>query len=132
MRFEHQMSLASQTSLSRTPLNINKIFEPTAIGPNTGMPLKQRFPTGGPGPLESETSCWGPEIQFEWESLHVVGCTFFKWTKIYESLQVLLLKRTLSNLIIAANVTNLAIEIAKFVHCFTLQLPHWRWLVMRL
>jgi len=28
----------------------------------------------------------------------IVGCTFFKITKIYESLQVLLLKKTLSNL----------------------------------
>jgi len=30
------------------------------------------------------------------ESLYVLGCTFFKRTEFYESLQVLLLKRALS------------------------------------
>ena len=45
---------------------------------------------------------------FKDESVYViVECTFFKITKIYEILQVLLLKRTLSSLIIPANVAYL-------------------------
>jgi len=37
-------------------------------------------------------------VIFQRESVHVLGCAFFKRTEIYESLQVLLLKRTLSSL----------------------------------
>jgi len=63
---------------------------------------------------------------FEGESLYVLGCTFFKASEIYESLQVLLLERTLSGLILPSNNIKLTIEIAKCVHwyfCFTLRLP---------
>jgi len=60
---------------------------------------------------------------------------FFKGNEIYESLQVLLLKRTLSSLIIPADFFNSNVWIAEFVHsyfCFTLRLPRWRWPVMQL
>jgi len=43
---------------------------------------------------------------------------FFKIAKIYESLQVLLLKKTLPSLNIPANVTYLTNEIGKCVHCY--------------
>jgi len=44
---------------------------------------------------------------------------FFKISKIYEILQVLLLKRTVSSLyIIPANVAYLTNEIGKCVHCY--------------
>jgi len=46
---------------------------------------------------------------------------FFQWTEVYESFQqVLLLKRTLYGLTISANVTNLTIQIANCVHCYSI------------
>jgi len=59
---------------------------------------------------------------------------FFEITEIYESLQVLLLKRTLSNQSIPVNVTNLK-QFNLLNACIaisTLRLPRWRWPVMRL
>ena len=64
---------------------------------------------------------------FEVDSVYVLGSTFFQRTEVYVSLQVLLRKRTLSNLVIPANVTILTI--VKCVHCyfcFTLRLRR-RW-----
>jgi len=46
---------------------------------------------------------------FEGESLYVLGILFCKRTDIYLSLQVQLLKLTLSSLTFPANVTNLTI-----------------------
>ena len=78
--------------------------------PEQAMPLKdshkhwnQWFPTWVPGPLGSETRFSGVRNAiFEGDSLYVLGfgCMFFQKNEIYESLQVLLLKETLSRLII--------------------------------
>jgi len=43
---------------------------------------------------------------------------FFKIAETYESLEVLLLKRTLYSLMFPANVTKLTIQIAKCAHCY--------------
>jgi len=62
-----------------------------------------------PDPWGSETRFLGVRNAiFESESLYVLACIFFKRIEIYESLQVLLLKTTLSSHIIPATVTNLS------------------------
>jgi len=69
------------------------------------MAPEQRFRTRGsrtPGCPKQDFQ--GTEMQFQSASLYVLGWTFFKGAEIYDRLQALLLKRTISILIIPANV----------------------------
>jgi len=66
---------------------------------------RQRFPTRRsqiPGCPKKDFQ--GSEMQFESASSYVLGCTFFKGTKMYERPQALSLRRTLSILIIPASI----------------------------
>jgi len=98
--------------------------------------LFQRFPTGGfQTPGDRNKIFRGPEGDFRGLQICMfLKVPFFKRSESSESLHVLLLKRTLSSLIVPVNVTDVAIHI-KCVHCylcFMLQLPRRRWPVMRL
>jgi len=76
--------------------------------------LEQWFPTGGsPTPGGPKQHFWGSEMRFSSVrvSMLLLEVRFFKITKIYEILQVLLLKRTLSSLNIPANVAYLQIKL---------------------
>ena len=101
------------------------------INPKYFLPARTAVPNQGfPDPWGSETRYLGINYEiFEDESLYVRGCTVFKITEVYESLQVLVLSRILSSLVIPANVTNLTIKVATCVRCyfcFTVQLPRWK------
>jgi len=72
---------------------------------NTTVPNR-----GFPHPWGSEARFLGMRNAiFEGESLCFLGCTFFKRAEIYGSVQVLLLKKTLSSPSIPAHVINLTI-----------------------
>jgi len=70
--------------------------------------LEQRFQTGGSrAPGGPKQDFRGSEMRFSRLRVGMLlDVCFFKRTEIYERLQVLLLKRTLSRLAIPANVTD--------------------------